>query len=173
MFPPVHHFVEEFNIVFYRTEGEGDFLPHTVPNLTQHTTDINAQHLEVGQLTFREAAAGFVHLVTGGEKRLGVKRRVFFRKLTVKAEGDGDVLQERTFTDGQSKRVVDLVFRETSTGGRQRNGAFPNGIDQVKMRLRERSGLDDEGGVFFSSANRVVLDVEVLDDFGLVLDKAQ
>ena len=73
--------------------------------------------------------------MAGSEERLGIKRCIFLGQLTVKTEGDGDVLQERTFPDGQPKRVVDLVLREAGSGRSKRNSTLPDGVDEVKVRL--------------------------------------
>ena len=171
--PPVHHLVKKLNVIFYRTKGEGDFLTNSVTNLSQHTADVNPQNFEIGEFSLGESAACFVHLVACSKERLRVKGRVFFWELPVKTKGDGDVLQERTFTDGEPERVVDLVLCESSTGGRQRNSPFPDGVNEMEVRLGKRARFDDQRSVFFPTTHGVVLDVEVLDDFGLVLDESE
>ena len=139
MFPPIHHLVKKLDVIFYRTKGECDFLAYTIPNLAQHAGNVNAQDLQVGQLSFREAHSCFVDFVSSSKESLRVKRGIFFGQLSVKAQGYGDVLQERTFTDGQAERVVDLILRETGSGGGERDSAFPNCVDEMEVGLGKGS----------------------------------
>ena len=135
VFPPVHHLVEELDVVFYRTKGEGDFLPHSVPDLTEHSSDVNPEHLQVGEFTLRQSHSCLVDLVSCGKERIGVKRRVLFGKLAVKPKRNGDVLEEGSFSDGQTQRVVDLILSEPCTSGCQRDSALPYGVDEVQVGL--------------------------------------
>ena len=95
------------------------------------------------------------------------------RAVRHQTQGYGDVLQERPFADGESEWIVDLVFREPGSSSCQRYGAFPNRIDEVQVSLGKRSRLNDQGCILFAPTNRVVLDVEVLDDLCLVLHKPE
>ena len=139
MFPPIHHLVKKLDVIFYRTKGECDFLAYTISNLAQHAGNVNAQYLQVGQLSFREAHSCFVDFVSSSKESLRVKRGIFFGQLSVKAQGHGDVLQERTFTDGQAERVVNLILRETGSSGGERDSAFPNCVDEMEMGLGKGS----------------------------------
>ena len=89
VFPPVHHFVQELDVVVDRSQAKGQFVADSVPDLAEHTADVNPEHFQVGQPSVAEALPGLVDGVTRGKEGLGIEGRVLLRKLTVEAQRRG------------------------------------------------------------------------------------
>ena len=108
-FPPIHHLVEELNVVLNRTEREGEFVSDTVSDLSQHACEVDAEYFEVGKSSFGKFLTCLVDFFSSSKECFWIKRRVVFREV-IDSECANQRVKERTLSYGQAKWIVDAAL---------------------------------------------------------------